>query len=139
METVTVGRTYDVGAETLSAAIADVETFYDAAGFEVSREGTHLELVKRLAVARFELEVRLRDDDAALSYEMVDGPFDAMETRYLVDGGDGESRLTIETTFDAPSSGFGTFINGALIKRQRKSELDAAETMLTERAGASEQ
>ena len=132
METVTVERTYDVGAETLSAAIADVEAFYDAAGFEVAREGDHLELVKRLAVARFELDVRLRDDDAALSYEMVDGPFDAMETRYLVDGVDGGSRLSIETTFDAPSSGFGTFINGALIKRQRKGELDAAETVLTE-------
>lgn len=135
METVSVQRTYDVDEAALCRAITDVEAFYDAAGFSVERDGDRLSLVKRLAVATFELEVRLVEAEAALAYEQVDGPFAAMETRYRVERVADGSRLTVETRFEPPTSGFGTFINGALIRRQRKSELEAAETVLADRAG----
>lgn len=137
MDTATVEREFEVAPEILEGVVTDVTTFYDAAGFEVERDGDRLELVKRLAIARFELDVELVEDDgAALAYEQVDGPFADMRTRYLVDATEGGSRLTIETNFEAPSSGFGTFINGALIKRQRGTELDAAEELVTEQAVA---
>lgn len=133
METVAVQREYDVAANGLKRLVTDVESFYDAAGFEVERHGDRLELTKRLAVARFELEVALIDDaDAALAYEQLDGPFGDMETRYLVEDVDDGSRLTIETSFEPPASGFGTFLNGALIKRQRGSELDAVDDLLAD-------
>lgn len=133
METASVEREFEVAPTVVEDVLDDVTTFYDAAGFEVDRDGERLELVKRLAIARFELDVELVDDeDAALAYEQVDGPFAAMRTRYLVDETDDGSRLTIETNFEAPTSGFGTFINGALIKRQRGTELDAMEELLAD-------
>lgn len=133
METATVERTYDVPPGELEAAVADVEGFYDAAGFDVDRDGDRLELGKRLAVARFELDVRLLEgDDAALAYEQVDGPFAEMRTRYLVEPAGDESRLRIETSFEPPASGFGSFVNGALVERQRRTELDAVADLLAE-------
>lgn len=131
METVTVDREYDADGDAVRAALADVTTFFEAAGFDARRDGTSLTLEKRVAITRLRLEARLLEGDAAaLAYEQTDGPFEAMRTRYVVeDAGDG-SRLTIETTFEAPTSGFGSFVNGAVVERQRRGELEAVDSLV---------
>jgi hypothetical protein len=137
MDAASVQREFEVEPAVLADVLADVTTFYETAGFAVERDGQRLELVKRLAIARFELVVELREDEeAALAYEQIDGPFATMRTRYLVEETDAGSRLTIETTFEAPASGFGSFINGALIERQRGTELDAMAERIDEDSGS---
>jgi hypothetical protein len=131
METASVDREYAASEDRVRSMVDNVTDFLDAAGFEVERDGDRLELTKRVAVAQFELDVELRDEEsAALAYEQVSGPFDAMVTRYYVDATASGSRLTIETSFEPPTSGFGSFLNGAAIRRQRRAELDAVTSLL---------
>lgn len=131
METASVDREYAAPENRVRSVLGDVTDFFDAAGFDVERDGDRLELTKRVAVAQFELTVELRDEESAvLAYEQVSGPFETMVTRYYVDATADGCRLTIETSFDPPASGFGSFLNGAAIKRQRQAELDAVTSLL---------
>lgn len=140
METVSVDREYAAPEDRVRSVLGDVTDFFEAAGFDVERDGDRLELTKRVAVAEFELNVELRDEESAeLAYEQVSGPFEAMETRYYVDASAAGSRLTIETSFDPPTSGFGSFLNGAAIKRQRRAELDGVTSLLESTDETSEQ
>jgi hypothetical protein len=131
MDTASVDREYAAPESRVHSVLEDVTEFLEAAGFDVERDGDRLELMKRVAVATFELTVELREEEsAALAYEQVSGPFEAMVTRYYVDASPAGSRLTIETSFDPPSTGFGSFLNGAAIKRQRRTELGAVTVLL---------
>lgn len=130
MEAVSVSRAFDVPPTRVREALHDVEAVFEAAGFDVSRDGDDLHLSKRVAVKRVELHVRLVDDDAALAYEQVEGIFEAMRTQYVVDETVDGCSVTVETEFEPPSSGFGTFVNGALVKRMRRTELADLESLV---------
>lgn len=131
METVSVTRTFDAEPDRIRSVFNDVTTYFDAAGFEVERDDNRLELTKHVAVMQIELNVQLCDDQtAALAYEQIAGPFEAMTARYVVDQEPTGSSLTIETSFDPPSTGFGTFLNGAAVNRQRQAELDTVASLI---------
>lgn len=131
METITVGRTFDAPTDRVRSTLGNVTAFFDAAGFEVNDDGDLFELRKQATVMRVELDVRLRSDEpAALAYEQVSGPFEAMVTRYRVHPMSAGSRLTIETSFEPPTAGVGATLGTAMVKRQRRIELDAVESLL---------
>lgn len=136
METMTVGRTFDVPADRIRSTLGDVTAFFDAAGFDVERDGDLFELRKRAAVMQVALGVRLRSDEsAALAYEQTSGPFEAMATRYRVDPVSPGSRLTVETSFEPPTAGVGAALTTAMVERQRRRELEAVESLLETTAG----
>lgn len=131
METISVEREYDAPDHRVRSVLGDVTEFFEAAGFDVARTDDRLELSKRVAVAQFELHVKLHETEStALAYEQVSGPFEMMAARYHVDSSSTGSRLTIETSFEPPATGFGSFINRAVVKRQRRAELDAVASLL---------
>jgi hypothetical protein len=131
METVSVDREYDAPEHRVRSVLEDVTGFLDAAGFDVARTDDRLNLSKRVAVAQFELHVKLHETEStALAYEQVSGPFEMMATRYHVDSSSTGSYLTIETSFKPPATGFGSFLNRAVVKRQRQAELDAVSSLL---------
>lgn len=140
METISVDREYDAPEHRVRSLLGDVTEFFDAAGFDVARTDDRLKLSKRVAVTQFELHVKLHETgSAALAYEQVSGPFEAMVTRYHVDSSSTGSCLTIETSFEPPATGFGAFINGTVVKRQRRTELDAVASLLETNGEASGQ
>lgn len=139
METIAVDREYDTPEQRVRSVLGDVTGFFDAVGFDVERTDDRLRLSKRVAVAQIELHVELREtESAALAYEQISGPFEAMRTYYHVDASSTGSRLTIETSFEPPSTGFGSFLNGAAVKRQRRAELDTVASLLAVNGDGSE-
>lgn len=138
METVSVDRTFDADPDRVRSTLADVTPLFEAAGFAVQRDGERLELSKRVAMARIELLVELRDDaSAALAYEQVDGPFESMAASYVVEPAAPGSRLAIETSFEPPANGVGSFLNRAAVRRQRRAELDAVASLVAAEADGS--
>lgn len=139
MKTVSVEREFDAPEHRVQSVLEDVTGLFEAAGFDVDRDGDHLELSKRIALLQFELTVRLREDEpAALAYEQSTGPFESMTTQYHVDPIAGGSRLTVETSFAPPASGFGSFLNEPAVERQRRAELDAVASLLESSVESSE-
>lgn len=131
METVSVGREFDASENRVRSVLGDVTALFETAGFDVERDDDHLQLSKRVAVTQFELTVKLDEEEpAALAYDQVSGPFEEMATRYRVDSNATASHLAIETSFEPPAVGFGSFLNGAAVKRQRRAELDAVASLL---------
>lgn len=131
METVSVDREYDAPEHRVRSVLEDVTGFLNAAGFDVARTDDRLNLSKRVAVTQFELHVQLHETEStALAYEQIAGPFEMMATRYHVDSSSTGSCLTIETSFKPPATGFGSFLNRAVVKRQRQAELDAVSSLL---------
>jgi len=131
METISVGRIFDAPADRIRSTLGDPTAFFDAAGFEVERDGDLLKLRKRATVMQVELTIRLRDDETAtLAYEQTSGPFEAMATRYRVDQVSAGSRLTIETSFEPPTTSLGATLGTAMIERQRRTELDTVGSLL---------
>lgn len=138
METISVDREYDAPEHRVRSVVEDVTEFFDAAGFDVAQTDDRIDLSKRVAVTQFELHVKLHEtESAALAYEQVSGPFEAMTTRYHVDSSSTGSCLTIETSFEPPATGFGSFLNGAVVKRQRRAELDAVASLMDTNGEAS--
>lgn len=137
METIAVDREYDAPEHSVRSVLGDVTEFFEAAGFGVARTDDRLKLSKRVAVTQFELHVRLQEaESTTLAYEQVSGPFEAMTTDYQVDASSNGSRLTIETSFEPPATGVGSFLNRAAVKRQRRAELDAVASLLETNDGA---
>lgn len=133
METISVARQFDGDADQIRSVFGDVTTFFDAAGFDARRDDDRISLTKRVSAADVELDIRLRDDETAvLAYEQVDGPFEAMQARYTVDHEPKGSRLTIETSFETPASGFGMVLSTAVIERQREAEFHAVASLVEE-------
>lgn len=136
MERIAVTRDYDASEHRVRSVLGDVTEFLDAAGFDVARTDDRLELSKRVAAARFELHIELHEaESAALAYEQISGPFESMTTRYHVDSSATGSRLTTKTSFEPPSTGFGSFLTEAVVESQRRAELDAVASLL-ETSGA---
>jgi len=139
METISVDREYEAPEHRVRSVLEDVTEFFDAAGFDVARTDDRLDLSKRVAVTRFELRVKLYETESAvLAYKQVSGPFETMTTRYHVDSSSTGSRLIIETSFKPPSTGFESFLNGAVVKRQRRAELDVVASLLETNSEVSE-
>jgi hypothetical protein len=138
METVSVNREYEAPEHRVCSVFEDVTGFFDAAGFDVARNGDQIKLSKRMAVAQFELHLKLHGaESAALVYEQISGPFETMTTSYRVNPSSAGSCLTIETSFKPPATGIGAVLNDAMVKRQRRSELDAVASLLGRDDGAS--
>lgn len=133
-----VTRTLELDAdpEAVRPLVADAEPFTAAGGFEeVTVDGDRMRLRNRLGLATVELELRLRDDDAALSYEQVDGLFEQMWTTYEVDpDGDG-SVVTATTEFALTDGVVGDVLDATIIKRQRAREIDGQFEYLREQLG----
>jgi len=131
-----VTRTLELDAppEEVRPLVADAEPFTAAGGFDgVTVDGDRMALRNRLGLATVELEVRLREDDAALSYEQVDGLFEAMWTTYEVEpSGDG-SVVTATTEFSLTDGVVGDVLDATLIRRQRNREIDGQFEYLRER------
>lgn len=140
MKTVSVDREFGAPADRVRSVLGDTTAFSDAAGFDVERDGDQFELTKRVALAQIELDVRIRDDEtAALAYEQIAGPFEAMATRYVVDRIPAGSRLVIETSFEPPTTGFGSFLNSVAVRRQRQAELEGVASRLEVSTGSTDQ
>jgi hypothetical protein len=139
METVAVDREFDTAGDRVRSVLGDVMGLFEAAEFDVERTGDRLTLTRRVALAEIELTVRLCEDEAAaLAYEQLSGPFEAMETRYFVDSTPTGSHLTIETSFEGPAIGFGSFLNGTVIERRRRAKLDTIASLLDTADGMSQ-
>lgn len=138
METVSVTREFDTSASVVRETIRDADAFFRGVGFDVRRDGDVLTLAKQVAIKRVELTVRLRDDDAALAYEQVEGIFEEMRTRYVVTDADDGCRVTVETTFEPPTSGLGTFVNETVVRRLRRTELAELGTLVEGRSPTAE-
>jgi carbon monoxide dehydrogenase subunit G len=133
-----VTRTLELDApvEAVRPLVADAEPFTAAGGFDdVTVDGDRMHLENRLGLATVELDLRLRDDDVALSYEQVDGMFEEMWTTYEVEAeGDG-SVVTATTEFALTDGVLGDVLDATIIRRQRGREIDGQFEYLREQLG----
>lgn len=124
METVSVSRTIGASASEISEAMHDLEPFMKAAGFdEVTVDGEEFTIENSVGLLTISLDLRLVDDEAALTYEQVDGIFKSMVTRYELEETDGETRVEATTDFALDASIVGPILDATIISRQRKKEL----------------
>ncbi|MEF8757901.1 MAG: SRPBCC family protein [Halobacteriales archaeon] len=127
MHTVGVNRKIAAEPEALRDAIRDVEPFMRAAGFDgVAVDGDAVTITNHVGLLTIELDLRLIDDpDAVLSYEQVNGIFEAMETRYYLEPGPETTTVSAETTYALDASFVGPLLDATVIDRQRRKELNA--------------
>jgi hypothetical protein len=127
MHTVGVNRKIAAEPEALRDAIRDVEPFMRAAGFDgVAVDGDSVTITNHVGLLTIELDLRLIDDpDAVLSYEQVNGIFEAMETRYYLEPGPETTTVSAETTYALDASFVGPLLDATVIDRQRRKELNA--------------
>lgn len=126
MASVTVTRTVPTAPERVREAMADVETFIRAAGFdEVEREGDRLHIANTAGMLlEIELDLELVErNDAALAYEQREGIFREMWTPYRVEPADGGTMLTATTEFELDVAFAGPLLDASLVTRQRRAEL----------------
>jgi hypothetical protein len=136
MQSIEVSRVIDAPAGEVREAMADLEPFMRAAGFdEVTVDGDHLGLAKTVGLLRVSLDLELfEDEESPLAYRQADGIFEDMVTYYyLTERGDGvEVRAETEFALDAPG---GSLLDATVIKRQRRKELTAQFDYLEETVG----
>jgi len=126
MESVSVSRTFDADPDTIREAMADVQRFMDAAGFdEVTVDGDDMTIVNGFGIAAIELDLTIVDRDGAdLAYEQADGIFEEMWTTYEVEAVDDGTRVTASTEFQLDVAVVGAVLDATVIKRQRRRELN---------------
>lgn len=132
MDTVSVERTFDAPPSRVRDLLGDKSSFFSAVGFDVEQHGDTLTLRRTVAIKQIELTIRLLDEDVALGYEQIDGPFEQMETRYAVDEHADGSTLSVETAFESPTVGMGTFINEGVVEKFRQQELSTVDSILSD-------
>ncbi|MFB6153629.1 MAG: hypothetical protein ABEJ27_05195 [Halodesulfurarchaeum sp.] len=126
MTTVSVERTFDAPIDEVRAVLRDMEGIFEDAGFDVECEAGRVHLKKSIGPSEIELDIAfLEEESAAVGYEQIDGPFETMKTRYFLQSARGGTRLQVETAYKTPRFGWGSFLNSALVKRQRQNELAA--------------
>ena len=125
MESVSVTRTFDADPETVRDAMADVQPFMAAAGFDETRvDGDDMTIVNGFGLAAIELDLTIVDrDDVELAYEQDEGIFDEMWTTYEVEAEDAGTRVTATTEFALDVAVVGAVLDATVIKRQRRREL----------------
>ncbi|WP_424018223.1 SRPBCC family protein [Halorientalis pallida] len=127
MDSVSVSRTVDASPERIREAMADVQRFMAAAGFdEVTVDGDDMTIVNGFGLAAIELDLTLVDrPDAELAYRQDEGIFDEMWTAYEVTAADDGTRVTATTEFALDVAVVGAVLDATVIKRQRRKELNA--------------
>ncbi|WP_255151257.1 SRPBCC family protein [Halorarius halobius] len=125
MQTVTVSREVDAPPAAVREAMADVEAFMRAGGFdEVGVDGDVIELRNAVGLLVIELTLEMVNrEGAALAYVQRDGIFSEMETRYTVADRDGGSEVTATTEFAVDVRYLGPVFDATVVKRQRRHEL----------------
>lgn len=125
MATVTEQTTVPATPDTVREAMADVDAFMRAGGYdEVTVDGDRIHLRNHVGLLTIDLELRIRpDDDAAFAYEQVDGIFSEMETRFSVTESGAGTTVTARTDFALDASLVGPILDATIIKRQRRAEL----------------
>lgn len=125
MASVEVVREIDADPDAVRAAMADLEPFVAAGGFdETTVEGDTIHLANGVALLRIELTLEVVEDpEADLAYEHREGIFDEMVTRYVVEPHEGGSRVTATTEFALDAAFAGPLLDATVIKRQRTKEL----------------
>jgi hypothetical protein len=105
--------------------VTDVESLTRAAGFDaVAVDGDRLTIENGFAIARIALDIELVDDpEAVLAYQQVDGIFEEMYTAYELTETEAGRKVTARTDFALDVSVVGGFLDGTVIRRQRKREL----------------
>ena len=126
MESVSRRRRIAAPASVVRENVRDVQPFIEAAGFdEVTVEDTRFRIANSVGLLTIELTLQLLDTEDTLAYEQVDSIFETMVTRYNVDS-DGEGTLVTATTgFSLDVDVVGSILDGTIIARQRRKELDA--------------
>jgi len=139
METVTVSRTIGADAAVVREAMADLEPFTRAAGFdEVAVDGDEISVANRVGPAEIELELAVVEDaDAALAYEQRDGIFEEMVTSYELTPDTDGTTVTATTEFAVDVAVVGSVLDATVIERQRRAELNAQFDYLEETVGDS--
>lgn len=127
MNDVTVSRTVDAPPTDVRAAMADLEPFMRAAGFDrVTVEGSVLHVANDVGIVTIELTLAVIDDpDAALVYEQREGIFEEMRTAYTVTSSPGGTTVEATTTFALDLAFVGDVLDATVIERQRRAELTA--------------
>ena len=126
MQRVSRSRTIAADPDAVEAAIRDVEPFMQAGGFSEARAADgEIHLAQNLGLGRVELHLEEVDDpDAALAYEQREGIFEYMRTWYELEPAEGGTRVTATTEFELGGI-VGSVLDATVVKRKRRSELDA--------------
>jgi len=123
---VAVSRTVPTAPDRVREAIADVETFVRAAGFdEVDLEGDGLRIANTAGMfleIGLDLELVGRGG-AVLAYEQREGIFREMWTAYRAEPADGGTTVTATTEFELDVAFAGPLLDASLVTRQRRAEL----------------
>ncbi len=126
MQTVTVTRTVPAPPDAVREAMADHGAFMRAGGFDdVSVSGDEIHLTNRVGILTIELDLEVVAGDAAFVYEQRDGMFETMRTEFALETVDEGTEVTATTEFALDVSVVGEFLDGTVITRQRRKELEA--------------
>ncbi|WP_440989670.1 SRPBCC family protein [Haloarchaeobius baliensis] len=125
MNTVSLSRSVDGSVESVRSAMADLEAFTAAAGFDdVVVEGDTVTITNHVGFLELSLElVVTTDDPETLVLEQTDGIFESMTTRYTVSGDSESCEVTAETEFALDVAIVGQVLDSTVIERQRTREL----------------
>jgi hypothetical protein len=125
MQTVTVTRTVPAPPDAVREAMMDHAAFMRAGGFDgVDVSGDTIHLMNRLGILTIELDLELVESDAAFVYEQREGMFETMRTEFALEAVDEGTEVTATTEFALDVSVVGDFLDGTVIKRQRRKELE---------------
>jgi hypothetical protein len=135
MEMVTVSRVIEAPEPTVREWITDAKPFMEGAGFdEVAVEDDVMEITNSVGLLTIELTLRILDTDGVLAYEQTDGIFEEMETRYTLEERGEGVEVTAVTEYALDIDLVGSILDGTIIARQRRKELNAQFDYLAERA-----
>ncbi|MFD1645814.1 SRPBCC family protein [Haloarchaeobius litoreus] len=135
MNTVTLSRSIDAPAETVREAMADLQAFTEAAGFDdVAVDGDEVVITNHVGLLELQLELVVTvDEPDRLVLDQRDGIFESMETRYTVTGDTESCEVTAETDFALDVAIVGAVLDATVIERQRSAELTRQLDWLQER------
>ena len=127
MNTVSPSRSVDGSVDSVRSAMADLEAFTEAAGFdEVVVEGDTVTITNHVGLLELSLDlVVTTDEPETLVLEQTDGIFESMTTRYTVTGDTESCEVTAETEFALDVAIVGQVLDSTIIERQRTRELTA--------------
>lgn len=136
MQTVSVSRIITADAAAVREAMADLEPFMQAGGFsEAAVDGDTIYLRQNLGLGRIELDLEVVEaPDAELAYEQREGIFDEMRTRYELDAVEAGTQVTATTEFELGGV-VGPVLDATIVKRKRRSELNAQFDWLEDAVG----
>ena len=125
MESVSLSRSFEGSAAVVREAMTDLGPFMEAAGFDdVAVDGDRVEITNHVGLLTINLTLECFETDEVLAYRQVDGIFDTMETRYTLSEGDGTVTVTATTDFELDVAMVGSILDGTIISRQRRKELN---------------